>query len=159
MGLPTVELAVSRHTSICQQCEQVFEVEGRNRPDGPHPHTFCSRECSYAAARARSQMALLDRLADKFLVGDGCWPWVGAITASTGYGKINVGTVDGKKIARTAHRVIYELLIGPILAGLHIDHLCRVRHCVRPDHLEAVTQGENNRRAWAAKREGLSHGL
>ena len=42
-----------------------------------------------------------------------------------------------------AHRVSYELFRGPIPDGLQIDHLCRIRHCVNPDHLEAVTQREN----------------
>lgn len=46
-----------------------------------------------------------------------------------------------------AHRYAYELLVGPIPEGLHIDHLCRVRLCVNPAHLEAVTCHENNRRS------------
>lgn len=46
----------------------------------------------------------------------------------------------------SAHRVAYELTRGPIPAGMEIDHLCRVRSCVNPDHLEAVTRGENLRR-------------
>jgi hypothetical protein len=72
----------------------------------------------------------------------GCWLW----TASTyfgGYGQINVGN----RQIRGVHRVAYELWVGPIPDGLHIDHLCRVRLCVNPDHLEAVTQRENNRRS------------
>jgi hypothetical protein len=48
---------------------------------------------------------------------------------------------DGK--VRLAHRVIYEYLVGPIPDGLSIDHLCRVRHCVNPAHLEPVTHREN----------------
>lgn len=52
--------------------------------------------------------------------------------------------MDGKP--RRAHRVAYELLVGPIPEGLVLDHLCRVRHCVNPDHLEPVTKRENERR-------------
>ncbi|WP_375791707.1 HNH endonuclease signature motif containing protein [Actinoplanes campanulatus] len=48
--------------------------------------------------------------------------------------------------AVTAHRYSYESLIGPIPDGLTIDHLCRNRPCINPDHLEPVTQAENNRR-------------
>lgn len=43
----------------------------------------------------------------------------------------------------SAHRFIYEQLVGPIGGGLQLDHLCRVRHCVNPDHLEPVTQRVN----------------
>lgn len=53
-----------------------------------------------------------------------------------------------------AHRYSYELLVGPIPDGLTIDHLCRNRACVNPDHMEPVTQRENLRRARAAKRLG-----
>jgi hypothetical protein len=51
----------------------------------------------------------------------------------------------------TDHRLAYEEAYGPIPAGLHIDHLCRVRNCINPEHLEAVTQAENNRRAAATR--------
>jgi hypothetical protein len=50
-----------------------------------------------------------------------------------------------------AHRVSFILTNGAIGDGLHLDHLCRVRHCVNPDHLEQVTTAENNRRAMAFK--------
>lgn len=69
-----------------------------------------------------------------------CWPWL----ASTvhGYGQINR---DGRP--RMAHRVAYELLVGPIPEGLDLDHLCRTHCCVNPAHLEPVTRGENVRRS------------
>lgn len=52
--------------------------------------------------------------------------------------------VNGRR--QPAHRVAYELFVGPIPEGLTLDHLCRVRHCVNPLHLEPVTRGENTRR-------------
>lgn len=70
----------------------------------------------------------------------GCWLWRGWLSES-GYGDFQV---DGKKTR--AHRASYEHHVGQIPAGLVIDHLCRVRHCVRPEHLEAVTQSVNVRR-------------
>lgn len=80
-----------------------------------------------------------------------CWIWTGA-TNNGGYGVGWTGTAT-----RLAHRLAYEYKIGPIPAGLHIDHLCRNRLCVNPDHLEAVTQAENNRRAGAARTD-CAHG-
>lgn len=71
-----------------------------------------------------------------------CWVWMPKPQKS-GYGSFGV---PGRSIGY-AHRYSYELNIGPIPDGLHIDHVCRNRICVRPAHLEAVTQQENNRRA------------
>ena len=69
----------------------------------------------------------------------GCWEWI-AGKDKDGYGLHHVAV--GKSPAR-AHRFSYELVNGPITDGLHIDHLCRNRACVRPDHLEPVTCREN----------------
>ncbi len=69
---------------------------------------------------------------------DGCWLWSGKI--DKGYGRYN---------GRGAHRVAYELTVGPIPSGLEIDHVCRTPLCVRPDHLEPVTRLENMRRRYA----------
>lgn len=74
-----------------------------------------------------------------------CWLWNGYV-GENGYGYIG----DGGSV-RLAHRWAYEWFRGPIPDGLHIDHLCRTRRCVNPYHLEAVTQAENNRRAWSAR--------
>lgn len=70
----------------------------------------------------------------------GCWIWTGSIRPN-GYGQVRR---NGKNYK--AHRWAYELENGPIPDGLHIDHLCRVKACARPSHLEAVSQQENNAR-------------
>lgn len=68
----------------------------------------------------------------------GCWLWT-AYTMPNGYGLF--GVRRGKMIL--AHRFAYQVRVGEIPSGLVIDHLCRVRNCVNPTHLEAVTQWEN----------------
>ena len=85
----------------------------------------------------------------------GCLLWTGPCNHK-GYGKI-VQTVGGQHLYLKPHRLMYEWFVGPIPDGLQIDHLCRVRHCAAPAHLEAVTCKENIRRGlagahWAAKR-------
>lgn len=69
-----------------------------------------------------------------------CWLWQGVLD-DYGYGRF---WLHGKEFQ--AHRVLYEVAHGPIPKGLVIDHICRVKHCVNPDHLEAVTQKENTLR-------------
>ena len=66
-----------------------------------------------------------------------CWLWIGEIT-DAGYG---MATISGKRFR--AHRISYELTKGEIPPGLQIDHLCRNRACINPDHLEAVSRREN----------------
>lgn len=74
-----------------------------------------------------------------------CWLWMGSMHgANSGYGEFPFEN----KVVRS-HRFSYELFKGKIPDGLHIDHLCRVRHCVNPDHLEAVPQGVNTLRGFA----------
>jgi HNH endonuclease len=68
---------------------------------------------------------------------NGCILWNGAKTAA-GYGTLNV-----QNTRQLVHRLAYELYVGPIPEGLTLDHLCRTRACINPEHLEAVTNREN----------------
>jgi len=66
----------------------------------------------------------------------GCWAWTAR--TSNGYGKYAM-RVRGKVTDYRAHRLAYQALVGPIPEGFQIDHLCRNRACVNPNHLEIVT--------------------
>ncbi len=68
---------------------------------------------------------------------DACWPWL-AKTEREGYGR-----VWWKGRSELSHRVSYELTLGAIPDGAHLDHLCRTRYCVNPQHLDPVTMAEN----------------
>lgn len=81
----------------------------------------------------------------------GCWLWGGKLDTK-GYGMITVpaNNKPGFKHLR-AHRVGYELVVGPIPQGLDLDHLCKVKCCVSPYHLEPVTRKENTIRYYGPR--------
>lgn len=81
--------------------------------------------------------AAADRFWSKVQKTEGCWLWTAA--KIDGYGRFS--PVSGQVVC--AHRWSYEHHVGPIPEGLTIDHLCRVRNCVNPDHMEPVTLLEN----------------
>jgi len=94
---------------------------------------------------------ITERFDSKIEKTDGCWIWRGSITRY-GYGQF---AVTAHKTAR-AHRFAYELWVGSIPSGLVLDHLCRNRACVHPDHLEPVTHRENLAHAVRSRRPRLT---
>jgi hypothetical protein len=78
-----------------------------------------------------------------------CWLWTAGKTHK-GYGQFTT-TVNQEETKWGSHRYSYELLVGPIPDDLVLDHLCKIRHCVNPSHLEPVTLSENTRRGNAGK--------
>lgn len=78
---------------------------------------------------------------------NGCWNWLGAPNMH-GYGNYTFPHY-GKQVS--AHRVVYEALIGPIPEDMDLDHLCKNRKCVNPEHLEPVTRAVNLRRGRMTK--------
>lgn len=108
------------------------------------------------AYKTRPRTPLVDRFWVKVEKTDGCWLWT-ASKSLDGYGYIDLPNPSTKKVF--AHRFAYEQLVGPIPDGYQIDHLCRVRNCVNPAHLEAVTPRVNVLRSSgvAANRARQSH--
>lgn len=80
---------------------------------------------------------------------DGCWLWRATLDTA-GYGRFRAA--EARSMV-SAHRRAYMRLVGPIPEGLVLDHLCRVRNCVNPAHLEPVTHEENCRRGENAQRD------
>lgn len=76
-----------------------------------------------------------------------CWLWE-ASTDASGYGQFRV--LPRPAGPTKAHRFAYEQIVGPIPDGLELDHLCRVRNCVNPDHLEPVPGAVNTLRGYGA---------
>lgn len=105
-------------------------------------------------------MTDLERFMVKVDKSGDCWRWTGAV-GDHGYARFWANGAT-----RSAHRWLYERMVGPIPTGLGLDHTCHTRNllaciasgycthkrCVNPDHLEPVTQGENVRRGARMKR-------
>lgn len=88
-------------------------------------------------------MDYLERV--KFNEDTFCWEWTGA-KSGVGYGMLRKNQKN-----YTLHRLTYIRFKGDVPQGLEIDHLCRVRHCCNPEHLEAVTRSVNNLRGEVGK--------
>ena len=133
----------------------ICEVAGCTKPtrnirSGPcEMHYERHRRTGSTAPGPRARLPLVDRFWRYVLRSEGCWLWTGPQDGH-GYGRLTVGGRSGTSVG--AHRISYELHVGPIPAGLDIDHLCRTPLCVNPAHMEPVTRGENTRRGTAIQR-------
>jgi hypothetical protein len=131
----------TRQQQNCEVCGKPFSVI----PSARGKRRTCSFPCANALASARMQRDVRDRLMEKVVVNEsGCWIFTGSINRE-GYGQIRC---SGRSVK--AHRASYLVHVGPISDGLELDHLCRTRACVNPQHLEPVTHRENMVRGHSA---------
>src|SRR5689334_10590331 len=124
-------MATRMITITCDCCGCAFTRLFR----GLYRQRFCSMRCNYIAKTIPPLDRFLTRVTQQT---SGCWLWTGYLMPN-GYGKFAVS----RGINALAHRWSYETFVGAIPAGLTLDHLCRVRGCVNPTHLEPVTRREN----------------
>lgn len=131
----------------CERCGTTFHPT-RKWDARWEQRRFCSPSCR-AYARPRDA---LKRFWAKVEVGsvpefapdlDACWLWTASRAPLNGYGSFYF---NGRP--RPAHIAAYMMFVGPVPDGLELDHLCRVRRCVNPQHLEPVTRRENVRRGF-----------
>lgn len=121
------------HTAItCPHCQQPFTPKRRAQQ-------FCSLRCAYGSRTANFVASFWGRV-DRSGGPDSCWFWLSTIV--DGYGRCRR---QGRLVP--AHRVAYEMTVGPIPEGLVLDHVkargCTNKHCVNPAHLEIVTHQVN----------------
>lgn len=122
-----------RFQCTCARCGVVFTAKPSDQ------RQYCSTACYHAA----SSPPVAERFWAKVQKTESCWLWT-ATRTQNGYGQFGL---QGQMAY--AHRVAWELTCGPIPEGLQIDHLCRVRNCVNPGHLEPVTSRVNTLRGKA----------
>lgn len=116
------------HLQRCQPCYLSRQVASPG---------YVKHDPAEAAARADAEWRFWLRVRKT----DTCWLWQGKI-GKDGYGRLSWEGAD-----QAAHRVAFRLVTGRYIPkGMELDHLCRVRHCVNPLHLEIVTRAENVRR-------------
>lgn len=136
--------------SLCGETKSTSEFYPRkNRPSGQFTSGCKSCLSRIWTERNRVKRKPKATMRERFLKKvelipfHSCWEWTGG-KIRNGYGHFRFGyKLDGKNDIRLAHRVSYELHVGPIPKGLVLDHLCKNTSCVNPTHLQPVTQREN----------------
>lgn len=118
-------------TVTCRVCKQPFEVV-RFRA---RTQKFCSKKCEGDSRYIPPEKRLRYTIDE-----NGCWLWSGCVDVG-GYAVFSV-----RRKTKKVHIFTYTQKNGPVPVGLQLDHLCRVRRCINPDHLEVVTNAVNSAR-------------
>jgi len=116
---------------LCHAHYQRWRTTGEVSPERPIEEAGRAWEARFWALVARSDQP------------GACWLWLGHINPN-GYAQWQIAKTSK---AELVHRIAYRLMYGEIDQTLQLDHLCKIRHCVNPDHLEQVTAKENNMRS------------
>lgn len=127
--------------SICEICGSEYYAPPSHRAK----RKTCGKECYVKLARTWLCKDLSERFWEKVNKTETCWLWTGALL-KTGYGSIRIN-----RKAERAHRVAYELEVGPIPAGKILRHTCDNPRCVNPAHLIPGTHAENTQDALERK--------
>ena len=134
----------------CVGCQQVFFLYPSDRQHRPN-WQFCSRTCRLNHPEVRFQKSVEPEPMS------GCWLWIGPRQWNGDYGRFLEFEGKTAKVV-LAHRWAYQHYRGPIPLGLTLDHLCRVRSCVNPWHLEPVTRAVNVLRGIGITAQALRKG-
>lgn len=105
--------------------------------------------------RYQRGLTVEERFWNKVNKTSSCWLWTASLVQGSGYGSFT----PASRQRVNAHRWAYEQLVGPVPKGMQLDHLCRVRSCVNPAHLEAVPPIINVRRGTSPGAEALRRSL
>ena len=126
---------------LCNRCQLRPRAAGKRM-------TWC-QPCKNEWQRAyRAGVRLQTRIDPPVRTPDGCLIFQGRINPESGYGQL---TGPGQTTVY-AHRVAWEQAYGPIPEGLTVDHLCEVKLCIEPTHLDLCTRGENTQRYFERRR-------